>query len=75
MILKSRERKYLQHVMKLQGYQDHYNLDRRLHLPPYTEEQFMEVSVKVLPIARKSVVVSGHKIRTSVYTYLAYGAF
>jgi hypothetical protein len=22
---------------------------RRLHLPPYTEEQFLEVSVKVLP--------------------------
>ncbi|MGC1932907.1 MAG: hypothetical protein WA667_28365, partial [Candidatus Nitrosopolaris sp.] len=22
---------------------------RRLHLPPYTEEQFMDVSVKVLP--------------------------
>ncbi|MGC2574594.1 MAG: hypothetical protein WA364_24035 [Candidatus Nitrosopolaris sp.] len=22
---------------------------RRLHLPPYTEEQFLEVSIKVLP--------------------------
>jgi hypothetical protein len=36
MISKSKELKYLEHVM-------------RLHLPRYTEEQFLEVSVKVLP--------------------------
>ena len=32
--------------MRLQSYQDRF---RRSHLPRYTEEQFLEVSVKVLP--------------------------
>ena len=30
---------------------------RRLHLPPYTEEQFLEVSVKVLPKLRIAHVI------------------
>jgi hypothetical protein len=36
--------------MKSQGYQDPCDpCFRRLHLPSYSEEQFLEVSVKVLP--------------------------
>jgi hypothetical protein len=49
MILKSREQKYLQLVMKSQGYQNRCNPDLDAHLPSYTEEQFLEVSVEVLP--------------------------
>ena len=30
---------------------------RRLHLPPYTEEQFLEVSVKVLPKLKIASVI------------------
>ena len=30
---------------------------RRLHLPPYTEEQFLEVSVKVLPALKIAHVI------------------
>jgi hypothetical protein len=47
MILKSREQRYLQYVMKLQGYQDLQSRFRQLNLPSYTEEQFLEVSAKV----------------------------
>ena len=50
MILKSRERKYLPPAMKLtrlsRPLQSRF---RRLHLPRYTEQQFLQVSVKVLP--------------------------
>jgi hypothetical protein len=31
---------------------------RRLHLPPYTEEQFLEVSVKVLPKLKIASVIA-----------------
>ena len=49
MILKSRERKYLacNEITRLsRPLQSRF---RRLHLPSYTEEQFLEVSTKVLP--------------------------
>jgi hypothetical protein len=39
----------LPRAMKSQGYQDHLQSRFRCsHLPPYTEEQFLEVSIKVL---------------------------
>jgi len=49
MILKSRELKYLQHVMKSQGCQNPYDPGLDVYLPAYTEEQFLQVSTKVLP--------------------------
>ena len=50
MILQSRERKYLAACNEIawlsKPLQSRF---RRLHLPPYTEEQFLEVSARVLP--------------------------
>ena len=44
---------YLQHAMKAQGYRNPCsrpcNRFRYLHLPRHCEEQFLEVSAKVLP--------------------------
>jgi len=37
---------------------------RRLHLPPYTEEQFLEVSVKVLPKLKNAHVI-GKAVRSA----------
>ena len=45
--------------MKSQGYQDPLQSRfRRLHLPRYTEEQFKEVSVKILPKLRIANVIA-----------------
>jgi hypothetical protein len=49
MILESREQRYLQHAMKSQGYQNPFNPGFGDCIPPYTEEQFLDVAAKVLP--------------------------
>jgi hypothetical protein len=64
MTLKSRERKYLLHAMKSLGYQDPCSPDSGAYLPRYTEEQFLEVSAKVLPKLK-----IGHVIGKAVWNH------
>jgi hypothetical protein len=55
MILKSRERTACNEITRLsRPLQSRF---RRLHLPRYTEEQFLEVSTKVLPKLKIAQVI------------------
>jgi hypothetical protein len=60
----------LQHVMKPQGYQNHCNPGFDLHLSSYTEGQFLEVAVKVLPKLKIAHIIGKTAFQAVLFVYM-----